>query len=203
MRNFKLHLFKLLIFIIIICYSCGKPCRKEGIERCEAHPLYLKYFGSYQIGNYWIFESEISEIKDSLFVESLSYDIGFLNEETCEEFVRFSFDINVYNSGNLIRLFNPVFIQENSCNDGIVSFYYNTPYENENILIYISSDIASENAEIISEILIDNTIYNDVLHIYVDLREYFFVPQIGLVRYTIPDSNDVLITYNLKSYFIQ
>jgi len=108
----------------------------------------------------------------------------------------------LFNSGNNFRLFNPGFVHDNSCNKGILSFYYK-PNSDDRILAYINNEIVSNHTETLPEVIVDSTIFNDVLHIVVDQREYFFAPDIGLVRYTLPDSNNVLTTYNLKSYFIQ
>jgi len=202
MRSIQNHFFKLLIFIIIICNSCGKPCGNENIVLCEAHPLYLKYFGPFKVGNHWIYETEDSSQRDSLFVEIVSKAGSKLNEETCEQYSSFSFVGMIFNSGNNLRLLNLVFQHLNSCNDGIISFYYNLN-GNEKISIFITNTISSDNAEIIPEILLNNTMYTDVLHIYVDQREYFFAPQIGLIRYIISDSLNSPVIHNLKTYYIQ
>ena len=202
MRNL-IVIFLSVLLAIILSYSCGKPCRKEVIERCEVHPLYLKYFGMYQLGNYWIFESEVDGTKDSLFVEVESSDLNKLNEITCERYSIFSKVCTIKNINNFFRLFESAFTHQNSCYKGEIVFYYN-PYDNDKISIYLNNNVlTSKNAEILPEILIDSTSYNQVLHIYINEKEYFFDNEIGLIRYKIKNSDNILSTYNLKSYFIQ
>jgi len=58
-----------ILFGTFFFVSSGKPC--DNVRECEAPPLYLKYFECFQLGNYWIFESENGDLNDSLYIESI------------------------------------------------------------------------------------------------------------------------------------
>jgi len=158
----------------------------------------------YKIGNYWNYETEVGSIKDSLYVEDFYVAGGALNEETCEEFSNYSFVMLLthYPVKNN-RLLSVGFRHKNSCNEGELKFYYK--WFDIHITLDLSYQIvSSEYIEIIPEIMIDGLIYNNIMHVSIGGQwEYFFAPEVGLVRFAVPNSQGEMMVYNLKNYHIQ
>jgi len=200
MKRLSKMAFILLAGLIVLSFACGKPCSGK-IVKCQPHPLYLKYFGMYQLGNYWIYETEDGSLRDSLYVESIREAGGKLNEKTCEEYYSYSVVGMLYNSTNNFRLFNVAFEHKNSCVDGEIRFYYKSMVNTK--INVINQHLSGEYSKIISEMVFDTLFYQDILHITVEDYEYFFAPGTGLIKFIVPDQQNGLIKYNLKEYYLQ
>jgi len=199
--GFKTGLSIPILLLLVIAFSCGKPCRKK-IEYCDVitlHTFIHKYFSMYRTGNYWVYETDGTGQKDTLFTKLNDSKNGF-NEETCINWK--SISIEIFKDMNLLgsQLILINIGNYNKCTDTFIIF--DDWRDTSNKVILTSNIVTVNNTQILPELLIGANSYSDVFHFFSNKREYFFVENIGLVKIIHYEQGDT-ISQNLINYYIQ
>lgn len=202
MKRLSNMAFILLAGLIVLSLACGKPCSGK-IVKCKPHPLYLKYFGMYKLGNYWNYEIVGSGLRDSLYVEYFKEAVRELNEKSCEEYAYHVSVMNLTNNPvNNNKLIEIGYNHVNSCDEGEIRFYYKTG--NLVLMKLFPQTIFGEYLDILSELTLEGITYSNVLHANIGGQwEYFFAPDVGLIRFILTDTLGEKVVYNLTNYYIQ
>ncbi len=89
--------FILLLFVL----SCNKPCFSPQDVSIESVPI-MKYFNSYKDGSWWVYKSNNSGKRDSVYVSSYKNGLNY-RASTC---VSDSFRLMKVNSSELLKSFS-------------------------------------------------------------------------------------------------
>lgn len=206
MSNLKNHSINFLLLAIMFCYSCANPCNKEEIKQCVDHPIYDKYFGMYQLGNYWIYETEDGLESDSFYIydKNISNVSVDLTDKSCKRFVEYSFGLKSDTIFSNPKLFYIIFRNKNMCLQlGELIFYYNFQNSDKISININQQNFVSANTEVTPETIFQNEVIQDVLVVTIGLWEFHFAPLIGVIKFTIVSEVGQTKTFNLLNYSIQ
>lgn len=190
-------LIAFVVFLVLSSTSC-QNCRSPEILSFQ--PGMYVYFGMYQPGNWWTYESEDGLFDDSLFVYGYNEYRENFNDIECINFPTREFSIHTNNMVESTDHFNVEYANNGERN---VDFIIINP------LVALIYDSATDNyprtmsfipATVYDTITVAGILYNDVIS-WSDPGSYsmYFAPNVGLIRLTTSSG----VVFNLTDYHIK
>ncbi|HEB62222.1 MAG TPA: hypothetical protein ENI82_03625 [Bacteroidetes bacterium] len=177
-----------LILLIVIALSfgtCHTKCRKPKpyILSVEME----KYFGSYQEGNYWVYENEEKTKLDSFYISDYEEVEGVNTLPEChmERYRRFKLNNSFFSKTDF---FNVEYKNNGNCCS--YAFMLRDNYDQYIFLIEENSkikDFSLDDLKELESLIIRDSSYSNVLE-YIGTEsevgtKIYFAPNIGIVRY--------------------